>query len=67
MTREDLTEAIASAASAPKVFQSDGTRAEQHSLRDLIEADRYLAAKAAASASPGLGIRFVKIVAPGAV
>ena len=37
----------------------------QHSLKDQIEADRYLKANTAA-ATPAGGLRFVKMVSPGA-
>lgn len=40
---------------------------EQHSLKDQIEADRYLAAKTRAASPPkGFGLYFQKIVPPGA-
>ena len=54
------------AASQPAKASVDGQSVEQHPLKDQIEADRYLASKAAAR-KPGLGIKFAKIVPPGSV
>lgn len=61
----DLSETIEAVAADPLKAASDGQSAEQHPLPDLIEADRYLAAKAAAAAK-GSGLRFTKLVPPGA-
>lgn len=59
-------EAIESAALAPKKVAVDGQSVEEHSIRDLIEADRYLAAKrAAANSRPHFGLRFTKLIPPG--
>ena len=60
-----LTDAIAENAAGPKRAAGDTGSIEQHSLPDLIEADKYLAAKKAARKGKGLGIRFVKLVPPG--
>jgi hypothetical protein len=51
--------------SPPKV-SVNGQSVEQHPLKDQIDADRYLASKAA-ERKPGLGIKFAKIVPPGSV
>ena len=62
----DPDQALRDAASQPAKASVDGQSVEQHPLKDQIEADRYLASKAAAR-KPGLGIKFAKIVPPGAV
>lgn len=59
-------EALREAAKQPAKASVDGQSVEQHSLKDQIEADRYLASKNAAK-KPGLGIKFAKIVPPGSV
>ena len=64
-TQNSLDEAIRRAASGPKSAEADGQRVEQHSLSDLVKADRYLASKEAAK-SRGGGIRFRKMVHSGA-
>jgi len=63
---DDLKEVIKENAEGPESAESDGVRVKQHSLKDQIEADKYLAAKETAR-SNRLGIRLVKIVPPGAV
>jgi hypothetical protein len=65
MSSGDLSDTIETAATGPLRVRTDGTEAEQHKLTDLIEADRYLAAKQSA-AKNHLGIRFTKICPPGA-
>ena len=64
-TQNSLDDAIRRAASGPKSAEADGQRVEQHSLSDLVKADRYLASKEAAK-SRGGGIRFRKMVHSGA-
>ena len=64
-TQSGLDEAIRRAASGPKSAEADGQRVEQHSLSDLVKADRYLASKEAAK-SRGGGIRFRKMIHSGA-
>jgi hypothetical protein len=54
---DELSDAIESAAQSPKRVRTDAGEVEAHSLRDQIEADKYLAAKAAA-ASKSRGLRF---------
>jgi hypothetical protein len=63
---DELTDKIKESAEGPESVESDGMRVKQHSLRDQIEADKYLAAKET-SRSNRLGVRLVKIVPPGAV
>ena len=60
-----LDDAIRRAASGPKSAEADGQRVEQHSLSDLVKADRYLASKEAAK-SRGGGIRFRTMIHSGA-
>ena len=61
----DLDQAIAENAAGPAKASVDGQSVEQHPLPDVIEADRYRESKKA-SRKPGLGIRFTKLVPPGA-
>lgn len=61
----DLDEAIRRTASGPRSAESDGQRVEQHSLQDLVKADRYLASKQAVK-SRGGGLRFRRMVHSGA-
>jgi hypothetical protein len=62
---DNLEQAIRDNASQPAKASGDGQSVEQHSLKDQIEADRYLASKDAAR-KPGLGVKFAKLVPPGA-
>lgn len=64
-TDGDFTETIETAAVEPQSASADGVMVQGRSLADLIEADRYLAAKRAASKGFG-GIRMAKIVPGGA-
>ena len=64
-TSRSLDDAIRRSASGPKSAEADGQRVEQHSLSDLVKADRYLASKEAAK-SRGGGIRFRKMIHSGA-
>lgn len=65
MEPTDLTETISTAAAKPAKAASDGQSVDARPLAELIEADRYLAEKAARS-SPKRGLRFNKLVPPGA-
>lgn len=49
----------------PKVVEVDGQRMENHSLKDQIELDRYLASKKA-TLGRARGFRVSKLVAGGA-
>lgn len=62
----DLSDDIESNATGPRRAKADGVEMEQHGLADQIEADRYLASKAATAAG-GLGIKRLKIKPPGTV
>lgn len=61
----DLSDEIEAAAQGPKSHSVDGESAVARDIDDLIKADRYLAAKAAAG-NPMRGLRFAKIVPGGA-
>ena len=62
---DELQQSIEQNAAAPKRVRGDSGEVEQHSLKDQIEADRYLASKKAAAKSMG-GIRISKMKASGA-
>ncbi|QDU39685.1 hypothetical protein Mal4_40310 [Maioricimonas rarisocia] len=61
---DDLDDAIQQNAEGPAEARGDSGSVRQHSLKDQIEADRYLAAKRAARAKR-LGLRLSKLVPPG--
>ena len=63
---QDLKEIIKTNLSGPKRVKGDSAEVEQYSLKDLIEADKYLAAKEAMK-DPAKGFKRVKIVPPGTV
>jgi len=62
----DLKDTIFDNASGPRRATGDSITVEQHSIREQIEADKYLSAKETA-AQPKRALRFVKIVPPGTV
>jgi len=66
MSEADLDSTIEENATGPKRASGDSGSVEQHSLKDQIEADKYLAAKKAAR-SKGLGIKLAKIAPGGTV
>ncbi|MCA9249802.1 MAG: hypothetical protein KDA54_01590 [Phycisphaerales bacterium] len=61
---DEITDAILDSATGPKRAQGDAGSVEQHSLKDQIEADKYLASKTA-TASAGIGIKLVRLSPPG--
>ena len=63
---EKITETIAKNAVGPKSAEVDGQRVEQHSLKDQIAADKYLASKKAVK-HRGSGLKFSKMTHSGAV
>lgn len=63
---ETVEDAIRGNAEGPKRAQGDSGSVEQHSLKDQIEADRYLTSKQAVQ-DPKRGLRFTKLVPPGSV
>lgn len=62
---EDLSDRIEEAAAAPASVTTDGFSVTNPRLSELIAADEYLTAKRAAS-KKHRGLRFTKIVPPGA-
>ena len=62
----DLSTQIQSLANGPAEVSGDAGSVKQRSVSELIEADRYLASKAA-MANPLKGLRFAKITPPGSV
>ena len=60
-----VEEAITENAKGPKRVQLGNQSVEQHSLADQIAADNHAKANAA-SGKNHLGLRFVKIIPPGA-
>jgi hypothetical protein len=63
---DELSNAIEENAAAPAEVAVDGQHVKQHSLKDQIAVDRYLASKKAAQ-SKGLGIKVFKINPGGSV
>ena len=62
---DDLKDSIRESAMAPAKASGDAGSVEQHKLTEQIAADKYLASKTAAS-QPKRGLRFNKLVPPGA-
>jgi hypothetical protein len=62
---KNLDRQIRKNAKGPKRAKGDSGEMEQHSLKDQIEADRYLASKKAAR-KKGAGLKMSKLVPPGA-
>jgi hypothetical protein len=60
-----IEDAIRQNAAGPAKASGDQGSFEQHSIADQIAADRYLASKQAAKL-PHRGLRFTRIVPPGA-
>lgn len=58
--KPNLQESLIENASGPKKVTTDAGTVEQHSLGDLIEADRYVKSSEAAK-SKGLGIKLTKL------
>ena len=61
---EELDSTIRDNAAGPAEVSVDGQRVRQHGVKEQIEADRYLASKAASRKK--LGIRLTKVIPPGA-
>lgn len=66
MAGDDLKDTIKDNAQGPAEARGDSGSIRQHSLKDQIEADRYLASRKAA-AENRLGFLLVRLVPPGAV
>jgi hypothetical protein len=62
---DEVDTAIRENAKGPAKASGDAGSVEQHKLTEQIEADRYLASKEAAK-STKRGLRFNKLVPPGA-
>ena len=62
---DELDDTIEENAKGPAKVSGDAGSVEQHPLTEQIEADRYLASKEAAK-KPQRGLRFNKLVPPGA-
>jgi len=62
---DDLQNKIREDAEGPAKAAGDAGSVEQHKLTDQIEADRYLTSKEATK-SKNRGLRFNKLVPPGA-
>lgn len=60
-----VDDAIAATLGGPKSATVDGVSVTQHSLPELIAAAKYLAAQKGAK-QPHRGLRFTKLVPPGA-
>lgn len=65
MSDSTIENAIRENAAGPARASGDSGSIEQHNLQDQIAADRYLASKEAVK-NPRRGVRFSKIVPPGA-
>ncbi|MCL4743587.1 MAG: hypothetical protein KJZ54_15440 [Phycisphaerales bacterium] len=61
---EELEQAIKDNAAGPARAAVDGQSVEQHSLRDQIDADRYLASKEAVRRKDR-GLRLTRLIPPG--
>ena len=61
---DTATDAIKAALAGPKQVTADGMTVEQFGLLEMIEAQKHLASKCAAT-SPRRGLRFTRLIAPG--
>lgn len=65
---EELRDKIAETASGPKRVRTDAGEVESQNVADMIEADKYLAAKAASTGTnKRRGLRFNKLIPPGTI
>lgn len=64
MTDSLNDDTIKNAAESPRAAEVDGARVEQHSLDDLIKADRYIESKRAARV--GFPVKRTQLEPPGA-
>lgn len=65
---DELTDAIESTAKGPARVRTDAGEVQAQDLGAMIEADKYLSAKAAAESTPTnrrRGLRFNKLIPPG--
>jgi hypothetical protein len=65
---DELRDKIAETASGPKRVRTDAGEVESQDVAAMIEADKYLAAKAASSGTnTRRGLRFNKLIPPGTI
>lgn len=65
---DELADKIDSTAQGPKRVRTDAGEVESHSLAEMIEADKYLASRAATAATnTHRGLRFNVLKPPGTV
>jgi hypothetical protein len=62
---DELVETIEELAQNPKKIVGDAGTVEEHAVADLIKAQQFLDARAAASRPHG-GLRFTRLLPPGA-
>jgi hypothetical protein len=65
---DELRDKIAETASGPKRVRTDAGEVEAQDVAAMIEADKYLSAKAASSGTnTRRGLRFNKLIPPGTI
>jgi hypothetical protein len=65
---DELRDKIAETASGPKRVRTDAGEVESQDVAAMIEADKYLSAKAASSGTnTRRGLRFNKLIPPGTI
>lgn len=67
---DEVSNKLAEAAVGPKRVRTDAGEVEAHDLDQIIEADKYLASKAAVNGSGNntrRGLRFNKLIPPGTI
>ena len=66
---DEVSNALKQAAVGPKRVRTDAGEVEAHDLDQQIEADKYLASKAAVSGANNTrrGLRFNKLIPPGTI
>lgn len=63
---DEVSDALKAAAQQPKRVRTDAGEVEAHDLEQQIAADKYLASKSAVGSSHR-GLRFSRIIPPGAI
>ena len=66
LTQQNAEDALTNALSGPARVSGDAGSVEQHSIPDLIQADKYLSGKAAA-ANPNRGLMITSLIPDGTV
>jgi len=67
---DELRDKISETAQGPRRVRTDAGEVEAQSLADMIEADKYLSGKNAATSSANntrRGLRFNKLIPPGTI